>query len=339
VTVKVGLWGASGYAGAELMRLGMGHPGIEFVHLGTRSHVGESIDTVFPAFKGHLEGCFEALDPKRAGACDVLFSCLPHGQSHGALAPLVGETRIIDLSGDFRLRDAAQYERAYGSPHPHEDLIPRFVYGLPELQREAVRTAEAVANPGCFATACILALLPLARAGWLQGDVYLSAITGSSGSGAKPSSGSHHPNRSQDFYAYKRLEHQHEPEIAQTLAAAGGRGFRLNLVTHSAPLVRGIHVTAFVPLPPGMPTSEVTAVFEQQYAAEPFIRFQPDVHVAQVRGLNQCDLSWISRDQTLVVTAAIDNLVKGASGQAIQNFNLMTGFPETTALSFLPMVV
>lgn len=334
--LKVGIWGASGYAGAELIRLCLAHPGLELVHLGARRHVGERVDALFPAYHGHVTATFEPIEPALAAACDVLFACLPHGASHAALAPLVGKTQIIDLSGDFRLQDTAVYESAYGAPHPHADLLPRFVYGLPELNRALIQGADAVSNPGCFATACTLALLPLAREGWLAGNVQLAAVTGSSGSGATPGEGTHHPSRSQDFYAYKQLRHQHEPEIAQTLTAAGAAGFQLNLVPHSAPLVRGIHVTAFVTL---SADHDVAGAFERHYAAEPFVRMHGDPHLLRVRGQNFCDVAWTRRGDTLVVTAAIDNLVKGASGQAMQNLNLMRGFDETTALTQLPMVV
>jgi N-acetyl-gamma-glutamyl-phosphate reductase common form len=334
--LKVGIWGASGYAGAELIRLCLAHPHLELVHLGARRQVGERVDAVFPAFSGHLDLRFEAIDPARARGLDVLFSCLPHGASHETLAPLVGAVKLIDLSGDFRLHDPAAYEQAYAGVHPHPELLGRFVYGLPELNREALRSADGVANPGCFATACTLALLPLAKEGWLTGDVHLAAVTGSSGSGASPLDGTHHPTRSQDFYAYKVLRHQHEPEIAQTLADAGGAGFALHLVPHSAPVARGIHVTAFVTLDPAL---DVAAAFERHYGAEPFVRLHGDPHVLRVRGQNHCDVAWTRRGHTLVVTAAIDNLVKGASGQALQNLNLMAGFDETTGLLAPPLVV
>ncbi len=337
--LRVGIWGASGYAGAELIRLGLGHPGIELVHLGAHRHAGERIDAVLPAFQGWLPGSFEPLDPARARACDVLFSCLPHGQSHDALAPLVGQVRLIDLSGDFRLRDAATYAAAYGHAHPCPEQVDRFVYGLPELARDRLRGATAIANPGCFATACTLALLPLAREGLLAGEIPLAAVTGSSGSGATPGPGTHHPVRSQDFHAYKPFRHQHEPEIEQALADAGGEGFRLALVAHSAPFVRGIHVTAFVTLPEPLDEAAVQAIFRRHYEAEPFVRLRDKVNVAQVRGTNLCDVAIALRDRSLVVTAVIDNLMKGASGQAIHNFNLMAGFDETAGLQALPLGV
>lgn len=336
---RAGIWGASGYAGAELIRLCLAHPGLELAHLGSDGHAGESVDSVFPAFKGLVDRPFDRLAPEIAAGCDVLLSCLPHGESHGRLAPLVGRTRLIDLSGDFRLRDAQAYGRAYGQAHGAAGLLGRFVYGLPELHREAIRGADAVANPGCFATACALALLPLARRGWLAGEVFLSGVTGSSGSGIKPAPSTHHPGRSQDFYAYKGLRHAHEPEIAQTLGFAGASGFRLALVTHSAPLVRGLHVSAFASLPGSIRAQDVADAFHETFGDEPFVRFQPDVHVIHVRGLNHCDLSWTWRDGTVVVHAALDNLVKGAGGQAIQNLNLMLGFPETAGLQAVPMVV
>jgi LysW-gamma-L-alpha-aminoadipyl-6-phosphate/LysW-L-glutamyl-5-phosphate reductase len=337
--LKVAIWGASGYAGAELLRLALGHPGMELCHLSSQSHVGQPVARVYPALAGFTALCFEAQDAATAVGCDVLFSCLPHGDTHRALAPLVGKVRLIDLSGDFRLHDATSYAAAYGHPHPHPELLGQFVYGLPELNRERMRTAHALANPGCFATACALSLLPLAREGWLVGDVALSAVTGSSGSGVKPAAGTHHPTRAQDFYAYKPLAHQHEPEITQTLHSAGGEGFTLNLVTHSAPMVRGIHVTAFATLPAGIGDDEVHAAYARHYGDEPFVRMGPEVRISRVRGINHCDLALKVRGRTLVVTAVIDNLVRGASGQAVHGFNISNGLDERTGLAAAPMVV
>jgi len=337
--LKVGVWGATGYAGAELLRLGLAHPGIDFVHLASASHAGQRISQVFPALAGILDTVLDPLDPALAAGCDVLFSCLPHGESHARLAPLVDRVALIDLSGDFRLDTSANHEAAYGHAHPHPELLERFVYGLPELHRDRLVGSRTIANPGCFATACALSLLPLAREGWLAGHVALSAVTGSSGSGAKPAAGTHHPNRSQDFHAYKPLAHQHEPEIAMALRQAGGRDFTLDLVTHSAPLVRGIHVTAFVALPSGIDDEQVQAAYRRHYDPEPFVRLTSEAHVARVRGLNMVDIALKVRGRTLVVMAAIDNLVRGASGQAVHNFNLAHGFPETTGLSLAPMVV
>jgi N-acetyl-gamma-glutamyl-phosphate reductase len=248
--------------------------------------------------------------------------------------------RVVDMSGDFRLRDAAAYERFYGGPHPRPDLLSRFVYGLPEQHREAIRGARLVASPGCFATTITLALLPLARAGLLEAVVHVQGITGSSGSGAAPSAATHHPVRAANLRAYKPLEHQHVPEIEQTLADAGARDLALRFVPVSAPLGRGILATAFVELPEAWTQERLDALYREAYAGEPFVRVPrrrlPEV--AAVSGSNHAEVGVAAGParagrRTVTVFGATDNLVKGGAGQAIQNMNLMLGLEETASLA------
>jgi N-acetyl-gamma-glutamyl-phosphate reductase len=256
-------------------------------------------------------------------------------------APEVLESgaKVIDLSGDFRLRDAQAYARFYGAPHPRPDLLGTFVYGLPELNRELIRSARAVASPGCFATTIELALLPLARAGKLRGVIQVVGITGSSGSGVTPSIATHHPVRAVNLKTYRVLDHQHTPEINETLATAGAPDVELRFVPVSAPLSRGILATSFVELGEAETSESIAALFEAAYASEPFTRVVRDrlPEVAAVSGSNFAEVGFTLYEpahgkRTLVVVSATDNLIKGGAGQAIQNMNLMLGLPETLSL-------
>src|SRR6266496_1809678 len=240
--------GGSGYGGAELIRRLLVHPEVTLARVASVDFVGEPLGTAHPSLEGATGLVFEDVGPGEAAeGMDVVLLALPHRLSSRKMPELVAaKAKVVDMSGDFRLKDAAAYERYYGQPHPHPELFPEFVYGLPELFRERIRAARLVASPGCFATTIELALLPLARAGLLEGVVHVQGITGSSGSGAAPSAGTHHPVRANNLRTYKPLEHQHLPEIAETLAQAGARELELRFVPVSAPLARGILATAFV---------------------------------------------------------------------------------------------
>jgi N-acetyl-gamma-glutamyl-phosphate reductase len=249
--------------------------------------------------------------------------------------------KIVDMSGDFRLRDAGAYRTFYGTEHPHQELLGSFVYGLPELNREAIRRSSRVASPGCFATSIELALLPLARAGLLQGAVHVTGITGSSGSGVAPAPTTHHPSRAGNLRTYKPLEHQHLPEVVETLDSAGGRArpWQLRFVPISAPLVRGIFTTAYVEVPASIDEARLAELFEACYAREPFVR-RPSgrlPEVVAVAGSNFAEVGFIlSPDsgamRTAACFAALDNLIKGGAGQAIQNMNLALGLDERLSL-------
>ena len=338
---RAAVLGGSGYGGAELVRRLLLHPDVELVRVASIDHVGEPLGAVHLPLTGRTSLRFENLGPAEAAAgCDVVLMGLPHRVSAGkAQAVLDTGAKVVDMSGDFRLRDAAAYARYYGAAHPHPELLGRFVYGLPELNRDAIRAARAVASPGCFATTIELGLLPLARAGKLGGVVHVQGITGSSGSGVAPSAGTHHPVRAVNLKTYKVLEHQHTPEITETLAAAGAPGVELRFVPVSAPLSRGILATSFVELPASETPESIEALYRSAYDAEPFVRFVADrmPEVAAVSGSNFAEVGFTlgePRDgkRTLVVLSATDNLIKGGAGQAIQNMNLMLGLPEAASL-------
>src|SRR6266540_2234170 len=334
--------GGSGYGGAELIRRLLIHPEVELVRVASIDLVGEPLSAGDPALEGRTDLVFEALSPAEAArGVDVVLLGLPHGVSATKVPELAAlpDLKVVDMSGDFRLKDAAAYARSYGHVHPCPELLQVFTYGLPEQNREAIRRARLVAAPGCFATTIELALLPLARAGLLEGVVHVQGITGSSGSGAAPSAGTHHPVRANNLRTYKPLEHQHLPEIAETLAQAGARELELRFVPVSAPLARGILATAFVELPDAWTEERVRRLYEETYAGEPFVRVPRKrlPEVAAVSGSNRAEVGVavgapVKGRRTAAFFGATDNLVKGGAGQAIQNMNLMLGLPEKASL-------
>jgi N-acetyl-gamma-glutamyl-phosphate reductase common form len=338
---KAAVVGGSGYGGAEMIRRLLLHPEVELVRVASVDHVGEPLSSAHPNLEGRTALRFENLPAAEAArGCDVVLLGLPHKVSARLMPDLLATgARIVDMSGDFRLSDANQYARYYGSPHPHPELLGTFVYGLPELNRERIRAARAVASPGCFATSIELGLLPLARARMIAGPIHIVGITGSSGSGAAPSAGTHHPVRAGNLRTYKPLEHQHNPEIAETLRLAGAQEVELRFVPVSAPLSRGIFATSFLEVSDRESDETLAQLWGNFYEGHPFTRVltgrKPEV--AAVSGSNFAEVGFALGDvqegkRTLAVFSALDNLIKGGAGQAIQNMNLMLGLPETLAL-------
>lgn len=339
---KAAIIGGSGYGGAELARRLLMHPDVELVRVASIDHVGEPLGAVHPNLDGATDLVFQDLSPTEAvKGCDVALLALPHKVTAAKVPELIAaDVKIIDMSGDFRLRDAATYEKFYGATHPHPELLGTFVYGLPELNRAQIKAAKYVASPGCFATTIELALLPLARAGLLDGVVvHVQGITGSSGSGIAPQAGTHHPSRAGNLKTYKPLEHQHVPEIVQTLHDSGAKGVELRFVPVSAPLTRGIFATCFLELPEAIDKTKLAAMFDESYAREPFTR-RPKARlpeVVAVAGSNYVEVGFavgaaINGKRTVTCFSAIDNLIKGGAGQAIQNMNLVLGCDEKASL-------
>ncbi len=344
MAVKVALLGASGFAGAELLRRLLRHPAVEVTRVVAKDHVGKNVAAAHPNLEGVSDLVFEDLPASEAIAgADVVVMGLPVAASLDVVAAAEKTgARLIDMSGAFRVPDAAAFERYYGSKHPRPELLGQFVYGLPELNRERIRGARFVASPGCFATTIELGLLPLAEAGLLGGDIDVVGITGSSGAGAAPVPTTHHPVRAGNLRTYKPLEHQHTPEIEATLAAAGARSPRLSFVPVSAPLARGIFATTFVRVPAPVTEASLRDLYARRYDAEPFVRVPKErlPEVVAVSGSPYAEVGFAlgpSEGETRLVTvfSALDNLIKGGAGQAIQSLNLMLGLPETTALSEL----
>jgi len=332
--------GAAGYGGGELLRLLMAHPNGGSIRALSRSHAGRPLHSAHPGLRGFLEQSFLGeLDWRELASSPhpVVFSAQPHGElaaqlpaleSAWAEAGITERLLLIDLSGDFRLEDPEAFARAYGRVHPCPELLPSFVYGCPEANRERLRRARRIANPGCFATALNLALLPLA--GLPVSFVAASGATGSSGSGGRPGAGTHHPERAQDFRAYKVLKHQHGAEVQALMAARGMGDTRLAFVPHSAPLVRGIFATLQLELPEA---TDLEARFATFYEEAPFLRLVEDSpRLAAVLGSNMAELAVRQEGGSAAILVALDNLVKGMAGQAIQNMNLALGLEERAGL-------
>ena len=339
---KAAIIGGTGYGGAELCRQLLQHPEVSLERVSSVDHVGERLGAVHLNLEGVTELVFEELPATEAARdMDVVFLGLPHTVSSEVVGELRdSEAAIIDLSGDFRLRDLATYERYYKTTHPCPELIETFVYGLPELNREALRSARRVASPGCFATLTALGLMPLARAGLLAAPARTVAMTGSSGSGAYAKAGTHHPTRAGNLKAYSPMHHRHQPEIEQTLFSAGARdGFALDFVPVSAPLTRGMMATTLVDVPAATTSEDVAALLRDTFEGHPFIKVLTDrlPEVVAVKGTNYVEVGAQlgaprGAVRPLALLTALDNLVKGGAGQAVQGMNLCLGLPETAGL-------
>jgi N-acetyl-gamma-glutamyl-phosphate reductase len=339
---KAAVIGGTGYGGGEMIHRLLIHPEVQLVRVASIDHVGESLGDVHLSLTDQTDLLFEDIPPREAAAgCDVALLALPHRVTAAKVPELVElGVKIVDMSGDFRLRDAAVYQQAYKATHPVPELLDRFVYGLPELHRERIRAARYVASPGCFATAIELALLPLARAGLLHGSIHVNGITGSSGSGMAPSAGTHHPVRAVNLRAYKPMAHQHGPEVVQTLREAGASGFELRFVPMSGPISRGIFITAFVEVDASYEEARIAELFDATYAGHPFVR-RPKKRLPEVAAVANSNYTEVGfalgaaagGTRTLTCFSAIDNLIKGGAGQAIQNMNLILGLDETLSLA------
>lgn len=334
--LKIGIEGAAGFTGGELIRLLLGHPKVEISQVSSSTFPGQPVFMAHPNLRGRTALSFvNKLDYAKL---DCIFLAGGHGDAMAEVPAIVGLTngklKIIDLSGDFRLQDAALYPKWYTRKHKAPDLLKRFAYGLVELNRAQIKKSKWIANPGCFATATALALGPLAKAG-VTGVVSVTAVTGSSGSGANPSLIAHHPTRHSNMKAYKPFVHQHIPEIEQILDVLGGKkGLKVSMVPISGPFIRGIYAVCQVDAPKGFTAEKVKELYKDAYAGSSFVRMltEPPTLNAVV-GSNHCDIFATVQDGRIAVISAIDNLVKGASGQAIQNLNVMMGWDEAEGLA------
>lgn len=336
--IKVGVVGGTGYTGVELLRLLAGHPEVELRVITSRSEAGQAVADMFPNLRGHLDIRFSEPDPASLSACDAVFFATPNGTAMQMVPELVrAGVRVIDLAADFRLRDPAVWEKWYGMPHACTDILAEAVYGLPEVNRERIRGARVVANPGCYPTAVQLGFLPLIEHGLVESTSLIADCkSGVSGAGRKASVGSLLCEAGDNFKAYAVPGHRHLPEIRQGLSEAAGGDVGLTFVPHLTPMIRGIHATLYARVM--AEAGDLQALFEQRYANEPFVDVLPACshpETRSVRGANHCRIA-VHRPQggaTVVVLSVIDNLVKGAAGQAVQNLNLMFGLPEPTGLN------
>lgn len=340
--VKVGLVGATGYTGTELLRLLSGHPQVKLTAATSRGERGRTISDVFPSLRGHVNLAYSDPAETDLSACDVVFFAAPNGTAMEAVPGLLAKgVKVIDLAADFRLKDPAQWEQWYGMPHRCSEYLHEAVYGLPELNREKIARARLIANPGCYPTSVILGLMPLLEAGIIDASqIIADAKSGVSGAGRKAEIGLLLCETAENFKAYNASRHRHQPEIAQLLSEAGGGcDIGLTFVPHLLPMIRGIHSTLYARLKPGidMTDQDLYALYLKRYGEEPFVEVgKPGSHpdTRSVRGANLCRMSVHTplQGRTVVILSVIDNLVKGAAGQAVQNMNLMFGFEETLGL-------
>lgn len=342
---RIAIFGATGYTGFELIRMLLSHPGARISVLTSEQYSDLPLAEAFPPFKGRLEGVsFGKMEKLLDADFDVAFLALPHTLSSAAAGPLVGRgVSVVDLSADFRFRSIPLYESVYGVSHKNPSLASEAVYGLPEVYREKIRKTRLVAVPGCFPTSVILGLRPLAAEGaiGLEGIV-ADCKTGVSGGGRGPKLGFHFPEVDEGIRAYGLPRHRHNPEMDQELSLAAGREVAITFVPHLVPMVRGIHATCYATLAPGKTAADVEAAYRKAYAGERFVRLLPPgllPSTKDVRGSNFCDIAWRVDEKTrrVIVCSVIDNLVKGASGAAVQCFNLMCGFPEEEGLRNMPL--
>ncbi len=337
--IKVGIIGATGYTGSELLRLLVRHPQAQIEAVTSRTEQGKAVADLFPHLRGYID--LDFTDPGRAPlqGCDVVFFATPNGTAMKEAGSLLAKgIKIIDLSADFRLRDATAWSKWYGETHVAPELLQQAVYGLPELNRESIQKTSLVANPGCYPTSIILALLPVLEAGCIDpGSIIADAKSGVSGAGRKASITHLYSEASESFKAYGASGHRHYPEISQVLGNIAKAPVGLTFVPHLVPMIRGIHATVYVRLKD--PTFDLQGLYTKRYRAEPFVDVMPEgAHpdTRTVRGNNMCRIALHkpATGDTAVILSVIDNLVKGAAGQAIQNMNLMIGFPETAGLDF-----
>jgi N-acetyl-gamma-glutamyl-phosphate reductase len=340
--IKVGIVGGTGYTGVELLRLLAQHPGVELALITSRKEAGTRVADMFPSLRGRVDLEFAETGGAALDRCDVVFFATPHGVAMSEARRLVDAgVRLIDLAADFRLQDLAEWKKWYRLDHSAPDLVGESVYGLPEVNREAIRKARIVGNPGCYATTVQLGFLPLAEAEVVDlGHLIADAKSGVSGAGRKAELNLTFSEASDNFAAYNVAGHRHVPEIRETLARVTGRPIGLTFVPHLTPMIRGIHATLYARI---TREADFQQLFEKRYAAEPFVDVLPPGRhpdTRSVRAANTCRIA-VHRPgggDTLVVLAVLDNLVKGAAGQAVQNMNIMFGLDETTGLTQLPVL-
>ncbi len=341
--LKAGIVGGTGYTGVELLRLLAAHPHVELTAITSRSEAGLPVAKLFPNLRGHVDLAFSEPSLDVLGACDVVFFATPHGVAMQQARELLERgVRIIDLGADFRIADPVVFEKWYGMPHGCMDLLAEAVYGLPEVNREAIKTARVLANPGCYPTSVQLGFLPLLKAGIVDtASLVADAKSGVSGAGRKAEVHTLFSEAAESFRAYGVGGHRHLPEISQGLARMTTGKVGLTFVPHLLPLIRGIHATLYARLTTD--TVDLQKLYEETYADEPFVDVMPAGSLPEtrsVKGANDCRIA-VYRPQggdTVVVLSVIDNLVKGAAGQAVQNMNIMFGLPETAGLAHIALL-
>ena len=347
--MKVGIVGASGYVGGEVLRLLVSHPKVEIAMVTSRQYVGEYLHRIQPSLKGFTDLTFSELDyEKMSDKCDLVFTAVPHGTATEIVKALYDRgMKIIDLSADYRLHNPEDYQKWYGWEHPHPDYLAKSVFGVPEIHREQIKKAQLVSCPGCMAVTSMLALYPLITNNVIDTDhIVVDSKIGSSGAGAGTVSGTHHAMRSGVIRPYKPAKHRHTGEIEQELSEAAGRKIKVSMSPHAVDIVRGILCTNHTFLTREVDEKEVWKMYRDKYKDEHFIRLIRDKKGFYkfpdpkfVVGSNFCDIGFdLDPDNNrLVALSASDNLMKGAAGSAIQNMNVMSGFNETEGIMYSPL--
>ena len=341
--LSAGVVGGTGYTGVELLRLLVTHPQVELKCVTSRSQAGNKVADMFPNLREHADIEFTTPDESLLGSCDIVFFATPNGTAMTMVPALLEQgCRVIDLAADFRLKDEAEWERWYGIKHACADVLADAVYGLPELNRDAVRNARVVANPGCYPTAVTLGFLPLIESGLIEDQHLIAdAKSGVSGAGRGASVATLLCEASESFKPYAVDGHRHLPEIRQTLTTVAGHDVGLTFVPHLLPMIRGIEASLYAVLKNS--DVDLQALYHQRYQAERFVDVLPAGTMPEtrtVRGVNMCRISVFQPqgEDTVVVSSVIDNLVKGAAGQAVQNMNIMFGFDEDTGLNSVALL-
>ncbi|MGE5581846.1 MAG: N-acetyl-gamma-glutamyl-phosphate reductase [Bacillota bacterium] len=343
--VKIGIIGATGYAGGELIRILSQHPEAEITAITSRTNEGKKLEEIFYSFTGWNGPAFTGSDsPEAVKGCDLVFMAVPHGVAMEIVPPLLKNgQRVIDFGADFRFRDYQVFEAWYKHKHCEPELTKTAVYGLPELYRKEIRNAAVIGNPGCYPTSVILGIYPLLKKGLIDpARIIIDSKSGVSGAGRKAELGYHYPELFGNFKAYGVAGHRHTPEIEQELSRIAGSEIRVSFTPHLLPVSRGILSTLHLSLAKRMTTAEVEAVFVETYQGEPFIKIIKEPSLPELKGVigtNCCHIGVRVDERTnqLIVVTVIDNMVKGASGQAVQNMNLMCNFPETMGLVQWPI--
>lgn len=339
---NIGIVGATGYVGLELMRLLSQHPGVTLSALASQSYEGQRVQDVYPSLRGCVQAELRSVDyAEIAASCDLVFTALPHGAAADAVTQLHSAgVKVVDCSADFRYDDPEVYAQWYGNTHKNPSLMQQAVYGLPELYRESIRKSPLVANTGCYTTSAILALAPLLRAGVVNHEnLIVDSKSGVTGAGAKPSATVHFSEVDESLKAYSVTTHRHTSEIEQELSKAAGAQIFVSFTPHLLPIKRGILSTIYANMPAGVTEKDITAAYQSAYDGEPFVTLYPCGDLPEIKhivGSNRVAIGFIADKRIpgrLVIVSCLDNMVKGAAGQAIQNMNLMLGFDETTALS------
>lgn len=341
---KIAILGATGYAGTELIRLLHDHPVAEVVFVSSGTYAGSKLSDIHPQFREQEDLILNRMAVEEIpAAVDLVFCALPHGQSAGMVPALLEKGhRVIDLSADFRLKRTELYREWYELEHPAASMLGEAVYGLPEINRGSVTKARLIANPGCYPTAIILALAPLLKEKMFRpGSLIIDAKSGVSGAGRVPKQQFHFPDCTENFKAYRVACHQHTPEIEQELSLLAGSEIKVTFIPHLVPMIRGILSTIYLEPEAANTEEEIRAIFSNFFGECPFVRVLETPHFPEtrlVRGSNFIDIALKMDERTgrLVVISALDNLIKGAAGQAVQNMNIMLGLPEDTGLGQLP---